>query len=53
MEGGYFTKNLKHFLPNNKENKTRSLSFLHKLLGQYPNQFNTVLDTLEEIAFDP
>lgn len=43
--GGFMTEKLNKYL----EDKN-NLSFLKKLIGQYPNQFNTVIDTLSQIS---
>lgn len=44
MRDGFLTKNAEKYL-RDKSN----LPFLRKLVAQYPNQFNTVVDTLSEI----
>ncbi|MGY4884186.1 MAG: hypothetical protein ACP5NZ_01250 [Nanobdellota archaeon] len=44
IKEGYFTKNTNHYLTD-KEN----MSFLRRLIATYPNQFNTVLDTISQI----
>lgn len=44
IQDGFLTKNAEKYL-RDKNN----LSFLRKLVAQYPNQFNTVVDTLSQL----